>query len=139
MSLDEISGRFEGRGTWRDSAGNIGEYAVVQTNRVTENGFEIVQHHDHGDGSPPELRIALTQTVPSIYRVEADRSDGGYGYAIDGQLRFFVDNELGSITEFGYQLKDPLTLAVYGSCTRNSAGDYIYWHEKLERVAPAER
>jgi hypothetical protein len=41
---------------------------------------------------------------------------------------------LGSITEIGYQAKAPRELRAYGFTDRNSYGNYIMWHEELERV-----
>jgi len=140
MDTKHFCGRFRGSGTWRDSAGNSGNYEVVQMHRVDEDQYRIDQRHIHG-GVPGDLAISLMPMAPNIYRVEAvDQTGtyGGYGFVINEVLQFHFDNHLGSITEIGYQVKGSDAIAVYGAATRNSAGNYIMWSEELQRVSDAE-
>jgi hypothetical protein len=78
--------------------------------------------------------FSLGPVAPYIYRVEASGRDGGFGFMMNDILRFFINNHLGSITEIGYQARAPHVLRAYGFTDRNSYGNYIMWHEELERV-----
>lgn len=133
MGIDELTGQFHGQGTWRDSAGNTGDYQAFLTNRVTDDGFDVIQKHIH-DGKASSLTFKLGRVAPYIYRVEAAGQDGGFGFIMNDVLRFFVNNHLGSITEIGFQAKAPGVLAAYGFTNRNSHGHYIMWHETLQRA-----
>ena len=136
MSVDDLMGRFQGKGTWRDSAGNTGNYDAFLTNRSLDDRFEISQKHV-SDGGTSQTTFALEQVAPFVYRVEVPDQDRGFGFVMNDLVRFYFDNHLGSITEIGYQAKAPGVLVAYGFTDRNSAGNYIMWHEELERVADA--
>lgn len=133
LGVDDLIGRFRGKGTWRDSAGNTGDYDAILTIREIAGGVEVTQKHVF-DGGDSEDTFSLESVAPYIFRVEARGEDGGFGYMMNDILRFFINNRLGSITEIGYQAKAPHVLAAYGFTDRNSYGNYIMWHEELERM-----
>lgn len=136
-SIDGLAGQFQGKGTWRDSAGNSADYDAILTIRVLDDGLEVTQRHVHSGGTS-EGTYRLERVAPYIYRVEGQDDDGGgYGFVMNDVLRFCFDNPIGTITEIGYQATAPGVLAAYGFTNRNSSGNYIMWHEELKHSAGA--
>lgn len=91
-----------------------------------------VSFHNHG--CVLCLLIICSGTGDFFYRVEAEGQDGGFGFVTNDVFRFWFNNHIGSITEIGFQARAPGALLTYGFTNRNSAGNYIMWHEKLERI-----
>jgi hypothetical protein len=138
MGIDDLMGEFRGRGTWRDSAGNTGDYAALLTNEASGDGYKVTQRHQLDDGSGSDLAFALIPVAEFIFRVESEAHADGYGFVMNDLIRFCFSNHLGSITEIGYQAKATDALVAYGFTDRNSDGNYIMWHEKLTRVSASD-
>ena len=136
--IEGLAGQFEGKGKWRDSGGKSADYEAFLTIQLTDEHLEVRQKHVHSGGAS-EGTYWLNRVAPFVYRVEGQGNDGGgYGFVMNDVLRFFFDNPLGSITEIGFHATAPGVLAAYGFTNRNSSGNYIMWHEELQRAADAE-
>ena len=128
---DRFAGSYAGSGTWHDSTGTSSGYRIVQTNRVTDDGLEVSFKHDFDDGSVVEARIGLIRIAPFVFRAEINGSPVGNGYIFGGYCHYHM--KVGeAFVEASYRLTDE-GIDVFGSSTKNAAGDYIAWRESLLR------
>jgi hypothetical protein len=131
-NIEKLVGMFEGEGAWHDSAGKSMTYVVHQTNRATEDGFEIAFKHDFADGTVVDARFLLTWIAPPhIFRVLVAASPIGHGYVFDGYCHYHLETGT-AFVEASYRF-DGDTIEVFGSSTRNAEGNYIAWKEVLRR------
>ena len=130
--MDRITGTYKGSGKWYDSAGKSMAYKVTQTNRATSGGFEMEFKHDFDDGSTTDARFVMTWIAPHIFRVEIGSHPVGHGYSIGDSWKYHIKAG-DSFVEVSYR-PDDKSLDVHGSSTKNADGNYIAWHETLQRV-----
>ena len=131
-TIDRISGTYAGAGTWHDAAGQSMAYRVVQTNRATEHGFDVSFTHDFDDGSVVNARFNMTWVAPFLFRVDVGGSPVGNGYLFDDYCHYHMKVG-GAFVEASYRSMGD-ELEVYGSSTKNAAGQYIAWKEALRRT-----
>ena len=131
--MEAIAGTYHGEGRWYDSAGQSGAYHVSQTNRVLTDGVEIAYHHAFDDGSVIDARLTLNTLAPQLYRVLMAGTAVGHGSWLDETLHYHLELG-GKFVEVGYRVHEG-ELRVSGSSSRNAAGNYIAWVERLRRVA----
>ena len=132
MNVEAICGTYEGSGTWHDSAGKSMTYTVIQTNRVTADGFEVEFKHDFEDASKTDARLVMTWITPHLFQVRMADNAVGNGYCIGNSCSYHI--KTGEIfVEVSYR-PEAQNLEVNGSSTKNSEGNYIAWHERLRRV-----
>jgi hypothetical protein len=133
-SIDWLAGVYEGTGSWHESTGRSQSYRVRQTNRGTGTGFEILFHHDFDDGSVVNAHFTMSWRTPSLFAVSAAGKPMGNGYLIDRYCHYHL--EVGAAFVEVSLMAVEGGLHVFGSSTKNAAGHYIAWHEKLQ-LAPA--
>jgi hypothetical protein len=131
--IEAMAGEYKGEGRWYDSAGNVGTYDVMQTVHVLPAGIEISFRHDFDDGTVTEARLMLNQVAPYIYRVAMLEHEVGYGSWLGAMLHYHIEAG-GKFVEVGYRPSGG-DMLVSGSSTKNRAGNYIAWTERLERAA----
>jgi hypothetical protein len=132
-SVDAFIGTYEGAGRWHDAAGESQGYRIRHANVLTEDGFSVIFHHDFDDGTVVDARFEMAWVAPHLFSVAIGGSVVGNGYLFESYCHYHL--KVGeAFVEASYRL-DPNGLEVFGSSTKNAAGNYIAWHERLGRTA----
>lgn len=129
--IREILGTYEGSGKWHDSAGTSMGYTSRQINRLTSTGFEVEFKHHFDDGSLTDARLLMTWLTPAIFRVDMGNNPVGHGYCLGDCCNFHIKAGE-AFVEVSYRPQDS-GLLVHGSSTKNADGNYIAWHENLQK------
>jgi hypothetical protein len=131
-TVDAIQGRYEGIGHWYDSAGNTMAYRVSQRNTVGSDGFTVEFKHVFDDGTVTDAKFQMRWIAPFLFRLGTPDTELGHGYCIANSCHYYL-HVGGKFVEASYR---PTTdgLEVNGSSTENANGNYIAWHETLQRI-----
>ncbi len=131
MTLSKLfTGKHEGMGHWYDDAGDDGAYQITHHTELTPDGFKFSFHHIFDNGDPDiEAAFEAKWTQNGHFALKASGQLIGKGYLRDDFLHYamaFGEN----IVESNWTAR-PDGLVIYGSATRNTAGNHISWREVL--------
>ncbi|WP_375687461.1 hypothetical protein [Pseudooceanicola sp. LIPI14-2-Ac024] len=132
--LDGIAGDYGGTGTWHQSDGGHGGYAVSLALSRAAGGWHLAYTHVFDNGDPDTTAafdLARIAAGP-LLAVSAGGQQIGRGYAFGGALHYTLELP-GNIVE-ATLLADGAGLRVIGSASRNKAGLAIAWEERLTRA-----
>ncbi len=130
--LDDFVGHYNGTADWFDDTGAQGAYIISHYVENTKSGFQFRFHHVFDNGDPDvDACFDCKWTQNGHFTVAMAGHVLGKGY-IRGNFLHYALPIGENIVESNWLLSSE-GLSVFGSATKNSAGNHISWKEALVR------
>ena len=131
-NFDALVGSYSGEGAWIDITGKSKRYRVQQSIQFKGDELTLAYAHDFfAEGSFTRGAFEFRRQGDCLCDVFMGGKAMGKGYMFGDYFHYFIKS--GEIyVQASYQVT-PVGLAVNGSSSSNSEGNFIAWHETLSR------